>query len=109
MAETRRSWFRPRLRTVLIATVVALVAWSGYTTWQTYSERAERRARELMAPPAGAYCTVTGRGEPGLTVSGRFVRMNREWVVLERIGSEGQLSGQFWFPRESIAHLRVDP
>ncbi|MEM9353008.1 MAG: hypothetical protein AAGA92_08340 [Planctomycetota bacterium] len=104
MIEPRRSWFRPRLRTTLVVALVGLVAWSGYTTWQTYSERTERRARELMTPTAGANCRVICKDPSGKDFEGRFVRMNSEWVVLETVPGI-----EYWVPRENVAFLTVKP
>jgi hypothetical protein len=111
------------LRTILLLGLVAIISWSGYAYWTDYQSRTERRLREFMAPTRSARCRVVFRGDAvGLArsgveaavingtanhVTGYFVRMNGEWVVL-RHDLSGE-SEEFWIPREQILMLRMDP
>lgn len=121
MANSRR-WYRPRIRTMLLLLLVAAVAWSSYTYWTDYSQRSRQRLRELMAPAEGASCRVVFRGDAiGLDrsgvqprsvegtsnyVSGVFVRMNDQWLVLKQ-PIEGRAT-QVWIAREQILYLEED-
>lgn len=99
--------------------IVAVVGWSGYSYWQEYNQQATRRAREMMSPTVGSSCSVVFRNaETGIDkanfgtarvngtenfVSGKFVELNDEWIVLQ-----GPNDGQLWIPREHVLLMRVD-
>jgi hypothetical protein len=120
MSDTPRRWFRFRLRTLLLLTFLAVVGLSIYSYWSDYRDQALRRERELLSPARGAHCTVLLRREllglertnlnpvmiDGVNnyISGPFVLMNDEWIVLE-----GSSAGepQQWVPREHVLLLRA--
>ena len=123
MTAAARPWYRLRIRTILAAGVLAVVAWSLYSFWSDYAERAARRARELMAPTVGANCRVVFRSDAlGVERSGAraaqinildfnnrsrnhlagvFVRMNDQWLVLES-QEAGGANIRRWIPVEQI-------
>jgi hypothetical protein len=113
----RRRWFRFRIRTLLLLTLLAVIALSIYSYWSDYMDESARREREMLSPAKGALCTVILRRDAlgdELTdvrwleradnfVSGKFFLMNDEWVVIDlKPGS------QQWIPREHVLMLRVD-
>jgi predicted negative regulator of RcsB-dependent stress response len=100
MSVNRKSWFRLRLRTILLLLVGVLVAWSGYSYWSDYQTHAARKAREMLAPSVGAVCTVTLDGDK--RVSGKFVELNDDWIVLKFAEGKEQL----WIPRDRILLMR---
>ena len=120
MSENGKTWFRLRWRTLFLLAVVVAVGWSGYSYWSEYSERAARKSRELMAPAAGAQCSVIfHRDELGIDrtvlnpsnvggvdnyVRGKFVKLNDDWIVIAP--REGE---QVWIPHEHVLLLRVEP
>jgi hypothetical protein len=122
MADTPRRWFRFRLRTLLLLTLLAVIGASLYSYWSDYADQAARRERELLSPARGAMCTVVLRREllgiermgptPGEVngvsnaVYGRFVLMNDQWLVL---GSDAAGEPQQWIPRENVLLLKVTP
>lgn len=107
-----RPWYRPRVRTILLWVLLAIIASSLYSYWSDAREQAERRERELLSPPRGAMCRIelepqiSGATATPLTVSGRFVMLNDRWVVVD-----GQSEGapQQWVPRERVVVLKVSP
>ena len=117
MTAVARPWYRLRIRTILAAGVLAVAAWSLYSFWSDYAERAARRARELMAPTVGANCRVVFRSDAlgversgaraaqinGSTnhLAGVFVRMNDQWLVLES-QEAGGANIRRWIPVEQI-------
>ncbi|RIK79772.1 MAG: hypothetical protein DCC67_10075 [Planctomycetota bacterium] len=122
MSDSPRRWYRLRLRTLVLLTLAATVAWSVYSYWSDYQEQAARRERELLSPPRGATCTVVfrreliGLGQMGPTpatvngidnsVRGRFMLMNDDWIVLA--GQSDNDSRQHWIPRGNVLVLEVD-
>lgn len=120
MANPARPWYRPRLRTLLMLSIVGVVLWSLYSFWSDYSERAARRARELMSPAPGAVCKAVLRSDAigversgaraaqvnGTSnyVLGSFVQMNDDWLVLLANDPAGG-SVRKWIPREQILVL----
>ena len=84
-----------------------------------YSERAARKAREMLAPALGANCIVILRPEelgtrqalltPGevdgvsSSIQGKFVQLNDQWIVLD-FGNDKQV----WVPRERVLLFRVE-
>ena len=89
---------------MFLLVVAAIVGWSGYSYWSEYSERAARKARELMAPAVGARCEIAL--EDNVTVSGTFVKLNDEWVVLRQHVAGSQ--SETWVPREKVQRMRVE-
>jgi len=122
MGDPSRRWFRFRLRTLLLLTLLAVVGLSIYSYWSDYMDEAARRERELLSPPRGAACTIVLRAESlGLermsprageyngvsnAVYGLFVLMNDEWIVLS--GDQGEGS-QRWVPRDNVLVMEVSP
>ena len=122
MPDPPRRWFRFRLRTLLLLTLLAVIGASLYSYWSDYAEQASRRERELLSPARGAMCTVVLRREllgidrmsptpaevNGVSnaVSGRFVLMNDQWLVL---GSDTAGQPQQWIPKENVLLLQVTP
>jgi hypothetical protein len=122
MADSPRRWFRFRLRTLLLLTLLAVIGASVYSYWSEYAEQAARRERELLSPARGAMCTVVLRREllgiermsptpaevNGVSnaVHGRFVLMNDQWLVLD---SDAAGEPQQWIPRENVLLLKVTP
>ena len=104
MSTNGKTWFRLRWRTMFLLVVAAIVGWSGYSYWSEYSERAARKARELMAPAVGARCEIAL--EDNVTVSGTFVKLNDEWVVLSQNVAGSQ--SETWVPREKVQRMRVE-
>ena len=119
MGDAPRRWFRFRLRTLLVVTMLVVIAASVYSYWSDYWEQSSRRERELLSPARGAGCTVILRGEAlGLdpaaektpwmdradnSIAGTFYLMNDEWIVIDvKPGS------QQWIPREHVLMLRVE-
>jgi len=118
MPETGKTRFRPRWRTLFLFTVLGAICWSAYSYWSEYSERAARKARDLMAPAVGAQCTVILRkGELGIdssrlwpteiatvvnNVQGKFIQLNDEWIVLTAADQQ-----QVWIPRGHVLLMRV--
>ena len=90
---------------MFLLAVAAIVGWSGYSYWSEYSERAARKARELMAPAVGAKCEIEVE-DSDETVTGAFVKLNDEWIVLRR--SVAGTSSETWIPRERVQRMRVD-
>lgn len=121
MSDPPRRWYRVRMRTLLLMTLLAVIGLSLYSYWSDYMDLAARRERELLSPARGDYCTVVLRREllgiermdagPATvngvanSVSGPFVLMNDQWIVLGG-ASEGQ--PQQWVPREHVLLLKVD-
>jgi hypothetical protein len=105
MSSNGKTWFRLRWRTMFLLAIATLVAWSGYSYWSEYSERAARKARELMAPAVGAPCEID-LGDDA-TVSGTFVKLNDEWIVLSQ--SRAGSNSETWIPREKVERMRVGP
>jgi hypothetical protein len=120
MSDPSPRRFRVRIRTLLLLTLLAVIGLSIYSYWSDYVDEALRRERELLSPPRGAYCTVVLRREllglermnsspakvDGISnhVSGEFVLMNDEWIVLEGANPS---EPQQWIPREHVLLLRV--
>lgn len=116
----RRSLFRFRIRTILLFLVLVIVAWSAFSYWTEYQEIAERKAREMLAPAHGAQCTAIFRrtelgvetsrlfsaevDSVGNSVSGKFVQLNDQWLVLTSLDTEEE----YWIPREHVLLLRVE-
>jgi hypothetical protein len=112
--------FRFRIRTLLLLTLLAVIGLSVYSYWSDYMDESLRRERELLSPPRGAHCTVVLRREllglermasapatiEGVSnhLSGAFVLMNDEWIVLEGASPS---EPQQWIPREHVLLLRV--
>ncbi len=103
MAENSKSWFRMRWRTLFFLLVALAVGWSAYSYWREYSELAAKRARESMAPVAGSKCEVELSDKT--TVSGTFVKLNDEWIVLSQ--SLGGDRTESWIPRQHVLRMRV--
>jgi len=101
MATNGKTWLRLRWRTMFLLVMLAAVAWSGYSYWADYRELAARKAREMMAPVAGANCEIQLDGNEQVT--GKFVKLNDEWIVLRP--GEGR---QVWVPRDRVLLLRVE-
>lgn len=116
-----RPWYRPRVRTLFYWALVLVIASTIYSYWSDSRDAAVRRRRELLTPPIGAVCSVVFNREaigvklaslrPGTingvenSVSGRFVMLNDQWIVLDGL-AEG--SSQRWIPRESVLLIEVD-
>ena len=121
MANAPRRWFRVRLRTLVVLILLVTIGLSVYSYWSDYSERSRRLERELLSPNRGDFCTVVlkrdqvsvERASPTAgnvngvdnDVSGRFVLMNNEWIVL---AGNNDGDPQQWIPRENIRLLRVE-
>ena len=121
MSDPPRRWFRLRIRTLLLLTLLAVIGLSIYSYWSDYMDLATRRERELLSPARGAYCTIVLRREllgidrmdaspatiSGVanSVGGPFVLMNDQWIVL---GGAREGQPQQWIPREHVLLLRVD-
>ncbi len=107
MGESPRRWFRFRIRTLLLLTLVTVIVMTCYSYWSDYSDQAARRQRELLAPAKGAYCTVfldpAAAADGDKFVFGRFFLMNDEWLVLD-----GENKRQEWIPRKYVKRLQVD-
>lgn len=105
-----RPWYRPRIRVLLFWTLAAVALSTLYSYWSDSRVEAVRRQRELLAPPIGALCELeleretTGDVTVSRKLSGLFVSMNNQWVVLD--GETGG-SPQQWVPRERIVVLNV--
>jgi len=97
------SLLRIRWRTLLLGLIILVVAWSGYSYWSDYRDRAARKARETLSPQAGAICTVTCR-KTDQVHRGPFVQMNDHWLVL---GPTAEGAPQLWIPRGHIDFLQV--
>ena len=113
MSENGRTWFRLRWRTLFLLVIAGVVGWSAYSYWAEYSDIAARRAREMMAPPVGAKCTVELNGDDE-AVTGRFVMLNDTWIVFREVTSTGRKpssssSQRIWIPRDSVRLIRVEP
>jgi hypothetical protein len=122
MAEAPPRRYRPRLRTLLWLTMLAIVSWTAYSYWSDYAERAAQRERELLSPNEGDLCTVILRGDAlglkempakasqigGISnyVEGRFVLMNDQWLKLNGVGPD---DAQQWIPRENVLLIQVVP
>jgi hypothetical protein len=122
MSELPRRWFRIRLRTLLLLVLLTTIGLSVYSYWSDYVDQAERREREMLSPPHGAFCTVVLRrellglermgGSPATiegianSVKGQFILMNDQWIVL---GGATETEPQQWIPREHVLLLRVQP
>lgn len=120
MSSPSRRWFRFRLRTLFLLTLLLVVGASLYSYWSDYSEQAARREREMLSPVEGELCTVVFRGDAmGLQempakaiemngvanyVRGRFVMMNDQWLKLDGV-TEG--APQQWIPRENVLLIQV--
>jgi hypothetical protein len=121
MSDTPRRWFRFRIRTLLLLTLMAVIGLSVYSYWSDYRDQALRRQRELLSPAQGARCTAIFRGDMlGLdgmspdshttaegvynSVHGTLVMTNDRWIVLAG-GGEGE---QQWIPRENVLLLKVE-
>lgn len=99
---------------------LAVLGLSAFSYWSEYSERTQRRDRELLSPAPGSACTVVLKrdlvGIPRVSpapskvdgvensVSGRFRLMNDQWIVLD--GATDQ-SPQQWIPRENVLVIQV--
>jgi hypothetical protein len=119
MGDAPRRWFRFRLRTLLLATMLVVIAAACYSYWTDYSEQAARRERELLSPARGAACTVilrddalgvapstdrsSWRDRRDNVIAGKFYLMNGEWVVLDLPDGAQQ-----WIPRAHVLMLRVE-
>lgn len=101
MTENGKPWYRPRLRTLLVMLIAALVLWSGYSYWSEYMEQVARKNREMMAPEVGAYCNAMLDGD--VRVEGRFVKLNDQWLVLE----QDENSEEIWLARERVLMMKV--
>lgn len=120
MADAPRRWLRVRLRTLVVWIFLAVLGLSAFSYWSEYSERTQRRDRELLSPAPGSACTVVLKrdlvGIPRVSpapskvdgvensVSGRFRLMNDQWIVLD--GATDQ-SPQQWIPRENVLVIQV--
>ena len=115
--------FRLRIRTLLLLLILLILAWSGGSYWMEYRENAARRARELLAPPVGAECTVhfssqdlgqetrlpaiTDQQPTGSAVSGRFAAHNDQWIVLDVQAAADDASRRLWIPRTRVLLIEV--
>ena len=122
MSDVPRRWFRFRLRTLLLWTILTAIVLSLYSYWSEYAEQSQRRERELLSPAPGANCTIVLRRELlGLeqmgsqpatisgvanSITGRFVMMNDQWIVLATGSVDGS---EQWVPREHVLVLNVTP
>ena len=116
----RRRFFRFRIRTLLLLTLLAVIGLSIYSYWSDYRDEALRRQRELLAPPSGAHCTLIFRADslgmermPAVAqessgvsnyVMGRVVMSNDRWIVLD---GENDGDPQRWIPRDNVLMLKV--
>ncbi|MBX3427419.1 MAG: hypothetical protein KF688_17200 [Pirellulales bacterium] len=127
MLDAEYTVYRPRrirLRTWFLLIAGLLVAWSVASYWAEYRDAAARRARENMAPAAGAWCTIVFRSDAVGVVrsgpraieldgthnylAGSFVRMNDQWIVLRTgRGREGAPSREVWIPREQVLQMEL--
>lgn len=121
MSDPPRRWFRFRIRTLLLVTLLAVIGLSLYSYWADYLDQSARRQRDLLSPARGAHCTVVLRREllgiermdasPATingvanSVWGPFVLMNDQWIVL---GGQREGQPQQWIPREHVLLLRVE-
>jgi hypothetical protein len=108
MADPPRRWFRFRLRTLLLMTLLAVIGASLYSYWSDYAEQAARRERELLSPSRGTWCVVymdtSGNPTADQSASGRFFLMNDQWIVLD--AEDG--ARQQWIPRALVKKLVVE-
>ena len=63
MSDAPRRWFRFRIRTLLLLTLLAVIGLSVYSYWSDYSERVDAAGAGAALAARGAYCTVVLRGE----------------------------------------------
>jgi hypothetical protein len=122
MSDPPRRWFRFRIRTLLLLTLLTVIGLSVYSYWSDYMDQAMRRERELLSPARGAHCTVIFRSDllgleqmkpeaytsaDGIanSVHGALLMTNDQWIVLAG-SAEGQ--PQQWIPRENVLLLKVD-
>ncbi len=111
MATVPRSIFRLRIRTVLLLFAVGMIVWSVFSYWTEYSENSVRRARELLAPPLGANCTISLDGTEAAVASGKIVDQSDRWIVLQQKppADEPNSTGeQIWIPRERVLLIQFD-
>jgi hypothetical protein len=116
----RRRFFRFRIRTLLLLTLLTVIGLSVYSYWSDYRDEALRRSRELLAPAPGTYCNVIFRGDLlGLErmspksyesggvanyLHGKLVMTNDQWIVLA-LPDPGQ--SQRWIPRENVLMIEI--
>ena len=103
MSDAPKSWFRPRLRTILIVALLAVVVGSVYSYWAEYQENVTRKARETMSPSVGAHCRVYCQES---FYKGTFLMHNVDWIVLET--GTGQGKQQVWIPRAKVTLMYVN-
>jgi hypothetical protein len=111
MATVPRSIFRLRIRTVLLLFAVGMIVWSAFSYWTEYSESSARRARELLAPPLGANCTISLDGMEAAVVYGKIVDQSERWIVLQQEPAVDVSSGRgkkIWIPLERVLLIQFD-
>ncbi len=123
MLDAEYTVYRPRrirLRTWFLLLLGLFGAWSLANYWTESRDAAARRARENMAPSVGSSCTIVLRSDVvGLEragsqpievagvrnyVSGSFVRMNDQWIVLRADAAPGR---EAWIPREQVLQMEI--
>lgn len=116
----RRRWFRFRIRTLLLLTLLTVIGLSVYSYWSDYRDEALRRSRELLSPPPGSACTIILRADSlgrsdmspsayhtssggSNAVYGTLVMSNDQWIVL----AAEQDRPQRWIPRENVLMIEI--
>ncbi len=123
MATAARSFFRIRYRTAILLLALAMIVWSGFSYWSEYSENSARRARELLAPPSGTYCSIVlSAVDLGLTgmppratelngtatyIRGKIVEQSDHWFVVQ-VSYPNTPDKQVWIPRERVLLIEFD-
>jgi hypothetical protein len=112
MSTAPRPFFRIRYRTALLLLAAAMVLWSGFSYWSEYSENAARRAREMLAPPTGANCTITLDTEQHPQFHGKIIEQSDRWIVLHQPADRNAPNNprpNVWIPRERVLTVQVMP
>ena len=88
-----------------------MIVWSAFSYWTEYSENSVRRARELLAPPLGANCSIKASGNQSMLYHGKIVEQSERWIVLQLTADDptlNPLAKQVWIPRERIEAIEIE-
>ena len=90
---------------------LAMVVWSAFSYWSEYSENAARRARDLLAPPLGAGCTITLDTGEYQQFTGKIIEQSDRWIVLQQAGEANAPNPRpnVWITRERVLTIEVMP